>query len=157
MIFIGLTIISLFPLLRKDQTLNENEANELKEIIWGKKEIGNNSKKLEIIEMFIDMIDDKIADNVLKTRRSLKAFAGFSAIFVIPLLLEIFSKMKLIDLLIILVLFVPTSYIGIFIVGRDVDTWELILTKKSFEYTNAKKELRFLKEYLKNSDKENSK
>ena len=45
----------------------------------------------------------------------------------------------------------------ILIIVRDLDTWELILTKKSFKYINAKKELHFLEIYLKNLNEPNSK
>ena len=151
------TYCSLRPLLKNDFKLSDDQAKELKKIIWQDDKSKGISDDLMILSILISMFDSKIHDNVLKLEKSLKQLAAFSGALVIPLLFKIFSKMELADLFLIFMMFVPLIAFLIFIVGRDVDTWELILTKKSFEYTNAKKELRFLKEYLKNSDKENKK
>jgi len=156
-VLILMTYLSLKPLIKNDVRLTQKQAKDLKSIIWKNSESKSISDDLTILATLIRMIDGRILENVSTLKKSLKYFAAFSSAFVIPLLLKIFDKMQLSDLLLIFIMVVIFSFIMILIIVRDLDTWELILTKKSFKYINAKKELHFLEIYLKNLNEPNSK
>jgi len=141
-----LLFISAIRYIENDGTLSDDKANELADVIWKSDFHDDLKKNQKILNDLSETISMNMSQNIDNKNNSLKWFVGFFTAL-IPLLNQIFTKMNLLDLIFIFSLIVISGIMIIYLRWNEFDVLNLILTKNSFKYTSALREIESLRKF----------